>query len=169
MPIKCISTASNLTSDSLPLNLDDETKSKLYSLIEAFLLFTDKPSDEQVHHLAVAIGLTPEQLEGVIYEFFSETLEDDSTLVESDFTDSEILEEDEEDIDASSIFNEDDIVESELCEDSPIKAGDELSDASENDGEPDLETDVDSDPMKENTEQDGAPDTEQIKENLGKE
>lgn len=147
MPIKTVATATNPTSAPvLALSLDDETKSKLYTVIEAYLLFNSTPTDEEVHCFATALGMSKEALEAVLYEFFASELQEDASQVDP-------LEDDVA-VSAVSAF--------------ALRSGDELGDALENDGVPDQELQGLEDPMKENSESDGAPDTELIRHNIGK-
>lgn len=150
MPIRAVATAASPTSSVLASNLDDETKSKLYTLIEAYLLLVEKPSDTQVHALAEALELRHEELEAVIYEFFSSTLEDLKDDVSEDS-----LDEEPEGLEALASFG--------------LTSGDEVGDSASQDGAPDREVHGDKDPFKEASDADGAPDTEQIKENISKE
>ena len=171
MPIQKVST----TSSSLKkgrvnaLTLTSEQKAKLYTLIEAFLLFNPRPTDEQVHLLAKSVGMDHEELERVLYEFFAEVLE--TEVAESE----DVV--DHTDVPGApgptpEVFGYQDpliITNADFDESINLRAGDDLGDAASIDGAPDMEQLGEPDPLKEASEHDGAPDVEQMRQILNKE
>ncbi len=108
--------ASAITSDSV----DPDTQSQLlYDLLTCYFGVVPEPSDEQVHHLALAIGMNPEELEAELYRIMSVMFDDDadegeaSELAES-IEDEEDESDDEEDEDLDTEDDEDDEEEEDV-------------------------------------------------------
>jgi hypothetical protein len=85
MPIKTLEPVSKPSFEVTAMSQDPETQSKLYTLVESFLLLNPEPSDDQVHMLAQSINMDYEQLEAIVYKFFAQVLEElDDPVTASD-------------------------------------------------------------------------------------
>jgi hypothetical protein len=58
----------------------------LEAIIQAYLDVNPTPSDEQIHHLAAMLGMTPESFEEVIYKMFGQYVSDDMPAINDALT-----------------------------------------------------------------------------------
>lgn len=58
------------------VNADDLTEVKVYDLLTSFYRLNPEPSDEEIHALAVAVRMSPEQFEKIMFSVMSVMLED---------------------------------------------------------------------------------------------
>lgn len=176
-----------------PVELSQETLLKLYTLVETFLLLNPKPSDIQVHSLALALGLTHEFLESLIYEMFAEVLADDQegspeevgeieptvSLLDLDEDDLDGLGEDSDDfgfgsddLDSLDSPDESEDLAEDIMQDSvdPVQvyAADAFGEAAGKDGSPDMEQLGEENSLKEALDHYGPVDFQQVQETLKK-
>lgn len=146
MPIRTIETKQTVVAAVLT----DERVSQLYSLIESFLIFNPEPSDEQVHLLAAAAGLSKEELEQYLFKFFGQVIED------------------EEDEEAAVDPAEPSESPTPFISRVKVTSSEPHSKLMEFDGVEDPELSGEEDPVKQASESDGAVDEEVLQEQQGK-
>lgn len=100
--------------------MSPETKSQVYTLIEAFLALNPSPEDVQVHALAAAVNIPKEDFEAVMYELLAEVITSGADIQASD-PDGKLMENDG------------------VADEEQLGEPDQMKEAGENDGAVDTE------------------------------